>query len=416
MTEPLAPAATDLSDAQPEPIGAVAVTPQLGGVGYVERLDYEGKQLLVIGTAHVSQRSVEQVTELIETERPDVVCVELDELRHKAITGDSGWRKLDVFQVIRQQKVLFLMANIALSTFQKRIGERFGVKPGAEMLAAIRAAERIGAKVVLADRDVQATLRRTWHNLGFWSRIQLGNVLVRAPFEAVEISEEYIEALKDRDTIGEQLDAFAGIFPEIRLPLIDERDLYLMSSSREADGKKIVVVVGAAHVAGMVRNLNTVVDRAALSKIPAPTIWAQLWSWALPTVIVVGFAVGLWRSAGAGFQSLALGFALPGMIMTALLTLVAGGHPLSALIGFLGAPIAAIHPAITAGMFSGLTEAWLRRPTVEDCEAVPEAVQSVRGIYGNRFTRAMLVVILSSVGAGLGNMLGIGRLIAAMIG
>jgi len=127
----------------------------------VTELTYDHKRLIIVGTAHVSQRSVDEVREVIEQVRPDSVCVELDKTRHDALVDEARWRKLDIFQVIRQKKVLMLMASLALAAFQRRLGDKLGVKPGAEMLAALQKAKEIDAQVVLADRDIQATLKRT---------------------------------------------------------------------------------------------------------------------------------------------------------------------------------------------------------------------------------------------------------------
>src|SRR5690606_31528412 len=154
-------------------------------VGHVTRLSYQDKEILLIGTAHVSKRSVDEVRRVILEERPDTVCVELDAGRYKMLMDKSVWQKLDVFQVIRQKRVLFLLSSLALGAYQRRMGEKLGVSPGAELLAGVEAAEEVGAEVVLADRDVQATLKRTWANLSFWDKIQMSSGLISAPF-AVE--------------------------------------------------------------------------------------------------------------------------------------------------------------------------------------------------------------------------------------
>src|SRR5690606_36771530 len=210
--------------------------------GHVTIVEHEGRQIHVVGTAHISQRSVEEVERVIRDVRPDTVCVELDQVRYDALVDDTRWQKLDIFQVIREKKVLFLLTSLALSAYQRKLGEKVGDKPGAELLPAVKGAEEVGAELVLADRDLQAPLKRTWANVSFWNKLKLASGLLAAPFAVQEISEQQIEELKDRDTINEMLKEFAKLMPGIKKPLIDERDLYLMSKIQEAPGKRIVAV------------------------------------------------------------------------------------------------------------------------------------------------------------------------------
>src|SRR5690606_22199239 len=216
----------------------------MSDVGHVTTVEYGGKQIHLVGTAHVSQKSVEEVERVIRELRPDTVCVELDEGRYKMLMDNSAWRELDIFQVIRQKRVLFLLSSLALGAYQRRMGEKLGVIPGAELLAGVRVAEEVGARVVLADRDVQATLKRTWASLSFWDKLQMTTGLISVPFAVEEIDEGRIEQLKDKDTIGEMMHELAEQMPRIKKPLIDERDQYLMSMIQDAPGKTIVGVVG----------------------------------------------------------------------------------------------------------------------------------------------------------------------------
>src|SRR5687767_10563802 len=88
----------------------------------------------IVGTAHVSEKSVEEVREVILRLKPEVVCVELCQGRYDALTQDRAFRDLDVFKVIREGKALYLLAHLALSSYQRRMGAALGVKPGAELL------------------------------------------------------------------------------------------------------------------------------------------------------------------------------------------------------------------------------------------------------------------------------------------
>lgn len=375
-------------------------------VGHVTELRYGDKEIFLIGTAHVSQKSVEEVERVIREVRPDTVCVELDEQRHRMLIDQDAWKKLDIFQVVRQKRVLFLLSSLALGAYQRRLGDKLGVRPGAELLAAVKAAEAVGAHVVLADRDIQATLKRTWSNLGFWDRMNITGGLLAAPFENEEIDAQKIESLKDKDTIGEMLKQVAAELPKIKGPLIDERDAYLISSIREAPGKRIVGVVGAAHVEGMVRLLDEPVDRARLMTIPPPSPWTRVLGWVIPVLMLLAFYKGYHDHQGQRLEEMLLAWAIPTGALAGFFTIAALGHPITILSACVAAPITTLHPAIGAGMVTGLVEAWVRKPTVEDCEKVAEAVSSVRSVYSNRVTRVLLVSVLSSIGAMLGAWIG----------
>lgn len=370
--------------------------------GTVTHLVHEGRDIYLIGTAHVSQKSVDEVERVIAEVQPDTVCVELDKSRYDSMLDEKRWQKLDLFQIIRQKKVLYLLANLALSAYQRKIGERMGVKPGAELMAAVKSAERIGAELVLADRDIQSTLKRTWHNLGFWNRSKLIGLLLSTPFATEELGEEQIEALKDRDTISEVLDELAKMMPDLKEPLIDERDRYLISSIVEAKGQKVVAVVGAGHVRGMIANLGKPVDRAAISVIPMPSPWGTFVAWLIPAIILGAFYFGWREHQSESLIQMLKAWVLPTSIGCGVFTLLSLAHPLTLIAGILSAPLTTLNPLIGVGMVTALIEAWLRKPTVADCEGVPDAILSLRGWYRNRATRVLLVFILSSIGASIG--------------
>jgi pheromone shutdown-related protein TraB len=382
--------------------------------GNVTELTYENKKLYLVGTAHVSKSSVEEVRRVIDEVRPDTVCVELDKTRHEALVDESRWRKLDIFQVIKQKKVLMLMASLGLSVYQRRLGDKLGVKPGAEMLAAIEKANEIDAQIVLADRDIQATLKRTWAALSFWSKAKVTAGLLTAVTSTEEITEERIEQLKDRDTLNETLVELAKVLPQVKEPLIDERDRFLMSSIREAPGEKIVAVVGAAHVQGMVSHLDTAVDREDLSKIPPPPWSREVLKWVIPMIVLGAFYYGYTQHEGETFEKMLYAWVLPNSIMAGLLAIVAGAKPLTVLTVTVASPITSLNPTIGAGMVGGLVEAWLRRPTVADCERIPEESTTLRGIYRNKFTRVLLVAVLSTIGSALGAYVGAGWVVTLL--
>jgi pheromone shutdown-related protein TraB len=370
----------------------------------VTLLHYEGREIYLVGTAHVSQRSVEDVGRVVEELRPDTVCVELDAARHQALVDPKRWRNLDIFEVIRQRRVPFLLTSLALSSYQRRLGEKLGVRPGAEMIAAIEHADRVGARLVLADRDIQATLKRTWAALSPWDCLQLVGALVGSLFAKGEITKEQVEALKDRDNIGELVREFAEVMPRLQGPLIDERDRFLMSSIREAPGQRVVGVVGAGHVGGMVRYLHADVDRHALSEIPPPSRLSRIAPWILPAIVFAAFYLA-WHFRPLRLDELLMAWIIPNAAFVATFALLARAQLLTVLAAALVAPITPLIPRLDAGVLAAWIEAALRRPSVADCEGLSQ-VASLADWRRNRFTRVLLVGFTTSVGSTLGALVG----------
>ena len=377
-------------------------------------LEYEGKTIYLIGTAHVSAESKREVEEVIEAIRPDTVCVELCQSRYEALTDEDRWKKLDVFKVIREGKMLLLLANLALGAYQRRLGAKLGIEPGAELLAGARKAEEVGAHLELVDRDIRLTLRRTWSNIGFWKKMALLGALTEGVFtrgDGDEIGEETIEDLKGRENLSQMLSEFAEAFPEVKEPLIDERDQFMISRIRESPGETIVAVVGAAHVPGMVDNLNVEVDRGPISVDPPPSKVTTAIKWAIPLAVVLLFWRGISSHRGDSAEDLLYAWILPNSIFAALLTLIAGGKPLSILAAFVGSPVTSLNPLINTGMVVGLVEAWRRKPTVEDCERINDDIQTWKGFYKNSFTRVLLVAVFSMFGSAIGAWVGLSWLL-----
>lgn len=379
---------------------------------HVTTVRYEDKELHILGTAHVSKRSADDARAVIASLKPNSVCVELDPLRHEALVDESRWKKLDVFQVIRERKVLYLLASLVLSAYQRRIGEKLGVKPGAEMLAAIEAAGEEASQLVLADRNIQATLKRTWANLSWWNKGRVVASMVGSYFAAGAISEDQIEALKDRDAVSEMLEEFARAFPQVKQPLIDERDAYLISAVREAPGPVVVAVVGAGHVNGMVERLHDEVNRERLSEIPPPSATGKVLKWAIPALVLAVFARGILGREPQELSDMLMAWVLPNALFAGLGGILSGARFLTTLVAIVGSPITSLNPALPLGVLTGTAEAWARRPTVEDCEGIHDASKSLRGIYRNRFTRVLWVTFLTTMGSAIGGYVGAAQLLA----
>ena len=368
----------------------------------------------LVGTAHISQHSVDQVNEVIERVQPDAVCIELCETRYSALTDKNRWRNLDIFKVIKEGKTLFLLANLAIGAYQRRLGDKLGVKPGAEMLAAAEKAKEVGAEVVLADRSIQVTLKRTWGNLGFLKKAGLVSAVLSSTVSREEITAEQVEQLKQQANLSQMMQEFARAMPEVKKPLIDERDRYLISKVREAPGDRVVAVVGAGHVEGMRANFHTPVDRAPLEQLPPPSRVGAVLKWLVPLLVLGAFTYGYFNNEGQSLRQMLYAWVLPNSIAPALLTALAGGKLLSILSAFVGSPITSLNPLLGAGMVVGLVEAWLRKPTVEDAERINDDVRSLRGVYRNPFTRVLLVAVAATLGSALGAWIGISWLLALL--
>jgi len=383
----------------------------------VTHLSYEGRDLYLVGTAHVSQRSVTDVGRVIRDLTPDTVCVELDAARHQALVDPKRWRNLDIFDVIRERRVLFTLSSLVLTSYQRRLGEKLGVRPGAEMLAAIDEAALVGARLLLVDRDIQATLKRTWAALSLWDCVQLIGTLVGSLFAGGEITEEQVEALKDRDTISELVREFAEVMPRLQRPLIDERDRFLMSSIREAPGKCVVAVVGAGHVSGMIGYLNTPVDRDALSQIPPPSWLRRIASWVLPLLGLGALAAALLSSTawadGGHFETpgqrvrrMLVGLVLIHALCVIGPAVLARARLLTLLLAPLASSVLSFLPRADAGRVAAFLEASLRQPTLGDREGLSQ-VASLQDWFQNRFTRVLLVGFAVTIGSSVASVFGV---------
>jgi pheromone shutdown-related protein TraB len=366
----------------------------------------------LIGTAHVSQRSVDEVRAVIAEVKPEVVCVELDKTRYDALTKESAFRDLDVFKVVREGRALYLLGHLALVSYQRRIGASLGVKPGAELLAAVEVATASGIPVELIDRDINITLKRTWSNLGLWKRSMLLASLVvgNEDGNGERITEATIEDLKEPQALSEMLSELGRAVPQIKAPLIDERDRYLASKLAEvgAGRRTVVGVVGAAHVPGIQENFGKPIDRAALEQIPSPSLLWQILKWGVPILFIAALIWGWRRSDTTSLVEMMLAWILPTSIGAGACTLIAGGSLLSIGSAILVAPIAAIHPLLGTAMVVGVVEAWSRRPSVADCERLPDDIQTMRGFWRNPVTRILIVAVASGVGTAAGFWVGVG--------
>ena len=368
----------------------------------IHRLTHDGKEIILVGTAHVSRESADLVRTTIESEKPDTVCVELCESRWQSIQQKSRWRDMDIVKVVKEKKAFLLLSNLILASFQRRIADKMDIQPGQEMLTAIDTAKAVGARTWLADRDIRTTLSRTWRSMTLWGRVKLLFQLLLSLGEVDDLKEEDIERMKQEDVLNSLLNEIGASQPVIREILIDERDRYLMQRIKSAPGEKIVAVVGAGHVPGIRNYWEREFDLADLEVMPPKSSLSGSLKWIIPVAIMLLFAWGFYAGGSQAGSDMILWWVAANGLLAGIGAIVAWGHPLTVLSSVLSAPLTSLNPMIAAGWVSGLVEAFSRKPKVRDFETLQDDIRSVRGFWSNKVTRILLVVVFTNLGSTLG--------------
>jgi len=394
-----------MSDEEPQLSAASGRARDSSDVAVIRR---DGREFVLVGTAHVSQESADLAHEIIGRENPDCVCVELDERRYEALRNEQKFESLDMREVLRQKQLSTLIFNLVLASYQKQLGGKLGVKPGAELLAAARAAEEAGIAVELCDRDVRATLRRAWGALSLWRKLQLIAAMFASLFDAPDLSEEDLRELRKQDVVSAMMDELGEEFPALKAVLIDERDAYLAEKIRNAPGERIVAVLGAGHLEGVRRILEdgSAVDLAALDEVPPSSGMIKLVGWGIPLLILGAIAsIGVSQGASAAghnamFWIVANG--VPAMLGAAL----ALAHPATIVSAFVAAPVTSLTPVIGAGYVAAFAQTYLRPPFVRELRTVMADMRSPRKWWSNRLLRIFLVFFLTNLGSTIGTFVG----------
>lgn len=387
----------------------------------LRKIELEGRQILLLGTAHVSRESVEEVAQAIREEKPDVVCVELDEARLATLKNNKGWQELDITKVLKEGKGFLLLANLVLSSFQRRIGTDTGSKPGDEMKKALEVAEEEGIRTAMVDRPIHVTLKRAWSKNSFIGKVKLLAALTGSAFTSEELTEADIEALKNKGAMEEMMNELADYLPTVKEVLIDERDRYLASRIWSAGGTKSLAVLGAGHLAGteaLIRKIaagSASADTSDIETVIKPGFFSRAAGWLLPALIVALIAAGFFTGGAMSSMEMLGRWLLWNGSLAALGTLVALGHPLAILTAFVGAPVATINPFIGVGLFSGLAQAWIKKPRVSDMENLAQDVTHIKGFYRNRISHVLLIFFLSSLGGAIGNFIAVPALVGSLV-
>jgi pheromone shutdown-related protein TraB len=382
--------------------------------GMIQRLTVLNKEVVLVGTAHVSRVSRELVQEVIERENPDTVCVELCQSRYQAIKNKEQWQEMDIVKVIRDNKTFLLLSSLILSSFQRRIAKNLDIQPGAEMIQAIDSAESAGARVCLVDRDVKITLSRAWRTMSFWGKIRFLSQMIISLMAADDISEEEIERIKQQDVMESLMADMGKYHPDLKRILIDERDEYLAHKISHSEGNKIVAVVGAGHVPGIMTHWNQPVDIESLETLPSPGKLAGYMGWGLCILVMAMFVAGFYQGGMNAGTDMMTRWALITGVLAGLGSAIALGHPLTILSSVLAAPLTTIHPLIAVGWVAGLVEAFSRKPQVKDIENLPNDILSIRGFWKNKVSRILLVVVFSNIGGSIGTFIAIPLMVRMM--
>lgn len=382
----------------------------------VHHLEYDDKQVILVGTAHVSRESAQQVRQVIQEENPDTVCVELCQSRYQSIRQKERWQETDIIKIIREKKSFLLLSNLLLASFQKRIAKKLDVKPGQEMITAIETADEMDAEIHLADRDIRTTLSRTWRAMGLWSKIKLLFQLMLSLGEVEEIKEEDIEKMKNEDVLETLLAEVGKALPVLKDILIDERDQYLAKKIRTAPGQKIVAVVGAGHVPGIKKYWNKDIDIRALEQLPPKSHTAGVLKWLIPGAIMAMFIAGFFYGGAKAGQDMIVWWIAANGILAGIGATIALAHPVTIVTSMLAAPLTSLNPMIAAGWVAGLVEAFSRKPKVMDLEKLPEDILSVRGFWRNKVTRILLVVVFTNLGSSIGTFVAFPVIVKLLLG
>lgn len=367
-----------------------------------------GDEIILVGTAHVSQTSVDEVRAVIEEEKPDHICLELDKGRYESKTKEQSYSNMNLVKVFKEGKTFLVLANTALASFQKKMGNQTGSAPGEEIIGASKIAEEKGIPYSFCDRDIAVTLKRAWSKSNLWNKAKLIATLLSSAFDKEEFKPEEFEELKKSDTLQEMMNALSRELPGAKEALIDERDRFLATNIMQAPGHRKVAIIGAGHAGGIIRTVESLEsgklskDISEISQAPKPSKAGKIIGWAIPVLLV---AIIVWAGFAHGFNESLRYFLIwagTNSATTVLFSMLSNAHPLNWLISAVSAPVAVLNPAIGVGVITGIAEASLRKPSVKDFESLPDDISSFKGWFRNKVLHAFMIFFTTSLGSILG--------------
>lgn len=367
-----------------------------------------GDEIILVGTAHVSQTSVDEVRAVIEEEKPDHICLELDKGRYESKTKEQSYSNMNLVKVFKEGKTFLVLANTALASFQKKMGNQTGSAPGEEIIGASKIAQEKGIPYSFCDRDIAVTLKRAWAKSNLWNKAKLIATLLSSAFDKEEFKPEELEELKKSDTLQEMMNALSRELPGAKEALIDERDRFLATNIMQAPGHRKVAVIGAGHAGGIIRTVESLEsgklskDISEISQAPKPSKAGKIIGWAIPVLLV---AIIVWAGFAHGFNESLRYFLIwagTNSATTVLFSMLSNAHPLNWLVSAVSAPVAVLNPAIGVGVITGIAEASLRKPSVKDFESLPDDISSFKGWFRNKVLHAFMIFFTTSLGSILG--------------
>ncbi len=358
----------------------------------------------IIGTAHISQESVDEVKEKIHELRPDVVAIELCEPRYRGLTEKKD---IPILDLVKGKNSMFVITNVLLSLLQRRLGEEVGIKPGKEMLTAIDTAQELGIEFALVDRDIGITLKRTLSKMGFIEKMRVLKEIVFAFDLSREDIVSEVNELKKEDAVENVLQVLEGVSPNLYEIMVKERDAYMARKLIKLQEKfgNVVAVVGAGHKKGIEEFLNApekIPPDEELTYVPEKRISiVKTVKYALPVAIIGIFAMAFYR--GISLEKPLLQWILYNSIPTFVLVLLVGGSIISAIVGMIAAPFTSLNPLLAAGWFAGLAEMKVRNVTVGDVSASFKTT-SLGELRRNKAFKVLLVTVFANIGSSIGTL------------
>lgn len=360
-----------------------------------EQLKVQGKEITVVGTAHISQESREEVRDTIEDVRPDLVAVELDQSRFDSLREDSGWKDLEISEAIREGKGNLLLLNLILSIYQRKLGLEEGIKPGSELMAGVEKAEELGIEYALIDQDINKTLNRAISSLSLMDKLKLvASMLLPGDDEDMDI-----EDLKDGDMLSTIIEELEEEFPELKKVFLDERNTYMAEKLLEEDFDSAVAVVGAAHVEGLKEELKKEkreFETESVDRLP----WMKIANYGFTALVFLGLGFSFYTSIDQGITNLSIW--IGGNSILALIgAIIARSHPITWIVSFIASPLTSVNPVLPAGLVAAYSEAKINSPKVEDLESITD-IEDYRELWDNQVGIILLTFLLVNLGSGAG--------------
>ena len=314
----------------------------------MEILHINDKEIYILGTAHVSKISKEEVLKTIDENAFDTICIELDQRRYNSLNNPKKWEETNIIDVIKKKQTGFLLANLILSSYQKRVASKINSQSGIEMITAIKEAKEKNIHLELIDRDIQTTFSRIYQKHNLWQKAKLIVSLISAIFDDEEINDKDIEALKQEDILDMALKDIEKAFPIVSEVLIDERNKILAQNIKKAPGKKILAIVGAAHIPGILKYINEDIDITEINNKVIKPKSSKIKGWIIPALIISMIAITCFKNFDQAKNQMLVWLIVNGGL-SALGALIAFAHPLSVITAFIAAPITSLNPLLAAG-------------------------------------------------------------------